>query len=50
MTVFSKNIIILQMGMMTAIWGPTLWHSLHTISFNYPIKPKKTNERLSYVF
>ena len=24
------------------IWGPHLWFSLHTISFNYPLKP--TNE------
>lgn len=23
------------------IWGPHLWFSLHTISFNYPIKPSK---------
>jgi hypothetical protein len=21
------------------IWGPHLWFSLHTISFNYPLKP-----------
>ena len=28
-------------GMMTYIWGPPLWHSLHVISFNYPIKPTK---------
>jgi hypothetical protein len=28
-------------GMLTSIWGPPLWHSLHTISFNYPIKPTK---------
>ena len=26
-------------GMLTAVWGPSLWHSLHTISFNYPNKP-----------
>lgn len=26
-------------GMMTAIWGPSLWHALHSISFNYPVKP-----------
>jgi len=26
-------------GMMTSVWGPPLWHTLHTISFNYPIKP-----------
>ena len=26
-------------GMLTAVWGPSIWHYLHTISFNYPIKP-----------
>ena len=26
-------------GMLTNIWGPPLWHVLHTISFNYPVKP-----------
>jgi len=30
-------------GMMTYIWGPAFWHILHTISFNYPVKP--TNEQ-----
>ena len=29
-------------GMLTTVWGPSLWHSLHTISFNYPVEP--TNE------
>jgi Erv1 / Alr family len=26
-------------GMMTSIWGPAAWHFLHTVSFNYPIRP-----------
>ena len=26
-------------GMLTTIWGPSMWHYLHTMSFNYPIKP-----------
>ena len=26
-------------GMLTSVWGPALWHTLHTISFNYPVKP-----------
>ena len=30
-------------GMLTTIWGPPLWHTLHTISFNYPVKPKKSD-------
>lgn len=35
-------------GMLTTVWGPGLWHSLHTISFNYPVHPTeedKTNYR-----
>ena len=32
------------------IWGPHLWFSLHTMSFNYPIKPnnKDKNEYKSF--
>lgn len=26
-------------GMLTSVWGPSTWHLLHTMSFNYPIKP-----------
>ena len=26
-------------GMLTSVWGPSLWHYLHTMSFNYPVKP-----------
>ena len=26
-------------GMLTSVWGPSLWHVLHCISFNYPINP-----------
>tara|TARA_B110000208_G_scaffold134954_1_gene163220 strand:- start:376 stop:921 length:546 start_codon:yes stop_codon:yes gene_type:complete len=26
-------------GMLTYIWGPPLWHFLHTMSFNYPVNP-----------
>ena len=31
-------------GMLTTVWGPGLWHTLHTISFNYPIKPTKKEQ------
>lgn len=34
-------------GMLTSIWGPTLWHFLHTISFNYPISPT-INDKSNY--
>ena len=26
-------------GMLTSVWGPSMWHYLHTMSFNYPVKP-----------
>ena len=26
-------------GMLVSVWGPSIWHSLHTMSFNYPVKP-----------
>ena len=26
-------------GMLTTVWGPSLWHFLHTMSFNYPNNP-----------
>lgn len=26
-------------GMLTTVWGPSLWHALHTMSFNYPVEP-----------
>ena len=31
--------------MMTSIWGPPLWHYLHTLSFNYPINPTLENKK-----
>lgn len=26
-------------GMLTMVWGPSMWHYLHTMSFNYPVEP-----------
>ena len=26
-------------GMLTTVWGPGMWHYLHTMSFNYPNNP-----------
>ena len=34
-----KDIYNSDNGMISNIWGPPLWHFLHTISFNYPINP-----------
>lgn len=32
-------------GMLTTVWGPPMWHYLHTMSFNYPIKPSKDDKK-----
>lgn len=32
-------------GMLTSVWGPALWHYLHTMSFNYPINPTKEDKK-----
>lgn len=32
-------------GMMTSVWGPALWHTLHTISFNYPDRPDRATRK-----
>ena len=34
-------------GMLTTVWGPSMWHYLHTMSFNYPVKPTKM-EKIKY--
>lgn len=41
---FSKSDYASGSGMITAIWGPAQWHFLHTISFNYPVKPTKKDK------
>jgi len=43
--VFTKNDFTSSDGMLTPVWGPSLWHFLHTISFNYPVNPTKENKK-----
>lgn len=43
--VFHKKHFLSGDGMLTTIWGPNMWHYLHTISFNYPIKPTKEDKK-----
>jgi hypothetical protein len=31
-------------GMLTSIWGPSTWHLLHCLSFNYPIEPTEKDK------
>jgi hypothetical protein len=42
---FSKKEYNSGNGMLTYIWGPSTWHFLHTISFNYPIKPTSLQKK-----
>lgn len=39
-------------GMLTSVWGPSLWHSLHTMSFNYPNNPTQKDKEnyKKYIF
>jgi hypothetical protein len=37
--VFSRNDYNSGDGMLTNVWGPAMWHYLHTMSFNYPVNP-----------
>lgn len=32
-------------GMLTTVWGPSQWHVLHTMSFNYPVNPTMKDKR-----
>jgi hypothetical protein len=32
-------------GMLTMVWGPSMWHYLHTMSFNYPVLPTCDDKR-----
>jgi hypothetical protein len=37
--VFKKKDFYSGDGFLTTVWGPPFWHTLHTISFNYPVNP-----------
>ena len=43
--VYQENDYMSGEGMLTSVWGPPLWHALHTISFNYPVKPTKEQKK-----
>jgi hypothetical protein len=44
-TILPKESFNSKNGMLTKIWGPPLWHFLHTVSFNYPVEPTLENKR-----
>ena len=47
---FNENDFNSGDGMLTSVWGPSLWHSLHTISFNYSVKPTTEDKKNYYEF
>lgn len=47
---FNENDFNSGDGMLTSVWGPSLWHSLHTISFNYPVSPTQKEKNNYYKF
>lgn len=46
--VFKENDFNSADGMLTYVWGPSLWHFLHTMSFNYPVKPTR-EDKMNYL-
>ena len=43
--VFTKKDYNSGDGMLTTVWGPSQWHFLHTMSFNYPVNPTKEDKQ-----
>ena len=37
--VFADHDFLSSDGFLTSVWGPPMWHFLHTMSFNYPVHP-----------
>ena len=43
-SIYTKDDYNSNDGMLTTVWGPSLWHALHTMSFNYPVKPTEDDK------
>ena len=43
--IFKKEDFNSSDGMLTYVWGPSLWHFIHTMSFNYPVKPTSLDKK-----
>jgi len=43
--VFKKKDYYSGDGMLTAVWGPSMWHFLHIMSFNYPVNPSEEDRK-----
>jgi len=44
-TIYKKKEFSSGDGMLTAVWGPSMWHYLHTMSFNYPVNPTEQDKK-----
>ena len=42
---FTKNDYKSGDGMLVSVWGQAMWHYLHTMSFNYPVKPTPEDKK-----
>jgi hypothetical protein len=45
MTLYTLDELNSGDGMLTTVWGPGLWHYLHTMSFNYPTRPTPMDKK-----
>ena len=43
--IFKKEDYNSNDGMLTSIWGPGMWHFLHSMSFNYPVNPSQEEKQ-----
>ena len=43
--IFSRKNYMSGDGMLTTVWGPSMWHYLHTMSFNYPVHPTSNDKK-----
>jgi hypothetical protein len=43
--IFSKKDYNSGDGMLVSVWGPPMWHYLHTMSFNYPVNPTSEDKK-----
>lgn len=43
--VYKKSDYLSGDGMLTTVWGPAMWHYLHTMSFNYPVNPSPDDKK-----
>ena len=43
--VYTKKDYMSGDGFLTSVWGPAMWHFLHTMSFNYPVHPSEEDKQ-----